>query len=274
MCYNGNKIEVQMRKEGIMRLEELMNQYSNRLSENDYYIWSYVEKHKKQCENMTIEELAKKCNVSRTTILRFTKKLSLKGFGEFKVHLKMENDDKKKDASKAVKVCMAYEEMMQEIVQQDFQEIIELIYHANRVFVFGTGMLQRTVAKEFKRLFYFANKNFYDFNGNTEYETVAQYINEKDLVLIISTSGEGEAAIDFAKKVKIKGVPIISITKQKKNPLAEISNYNLYISTTTVEQHMYKGRYESMTSYFILSEMLFLRYLEYVEEKFGGGEQE
>ena len=84
-----------------MRLEELLNQYSDRLSENDLYIWDYVEKHKKQCENMTIEELARKCNVSRTTVLRFTKKLSLKGFGEFKVHLKMENDDKKQDTSKA-----------------------------------------------------------------------------------------------------------------------------------------------------------------------------
>ena len=30
-----------------MRLEELMNQYSDRLSETDLYIWDYVEKHKK-----------------------------------------------------------------------------------------------------------------------------------------------------------------------------------------------------------------------------------
>ena len=239
-----------------MRLEELMNQYSDRLSENDLYIWNYVENHKKQCENMTIEQLAGKCNVSRTTILRFTKKLSLKGFGEFKVHLKMENDDNKKETSKAVKVCLAYEEMMQDIVQQDFH-------------VFGTGMVQRTVAKEFKRLFYFVNKNFYDFDGITEYETVLSYMNNEDLLLIISVSGEGVHMIDFAKRAKIKGVPIISITKQKKNSLAELSSYNLYISTTTVEQNIYKGRYESMTSYFILSEMLFLRYLEYVEEKSG-----
>lgn len=250
-----------------MRLEELMNQYSDRLSENDLYIWNYVENHKKQCENMTIEELARKCNVSRTTVLRFTKKLSLKGFGEFKVHLKMENDDKGQDTSKAVKVCLAYEEMMQDIVQQDFRELCKLIYDAKRVFVFGTGMVQKIIAKEFTRLFYFANKNFFDFDGCTEYETVAQYMNADDLLLIISVSGENESVVDFAKKARIKGVPIISITKQKKNQLAEISKYNLYISTTTVEQHIYKGKYESMTSYFILAEMLFLRYLEYVEER-------
>lgn len=250
-----------------MRLEELLNQYSDRLSENDLYIWDYVEKHKKQCENMTIEELARKCNVSRTTVLRFTKKLSLKGFGEFKVHLKMENDDKKQDTSKAVKVCLAYEEMMQDMVQQDFREISKLVYQAKRIFVYGTGMVQKIVAKEFKRLFYFTDKRFYDFSGVTEYETVVKYIDSDDLVLIISVSGEADSTIDFAKKVRIKGTPIISITKRKKNPLAEISNYNLYISTTIVEQNMYKGRYESMTSYYILAEMLFLRYLEYLEER-------
>lgn len=164
-----------------MRLEELLNQYSDRLSENDLYIWDYVEKHKKQCENMTIEELARKCNVSRTTVLRFTKKLSLKGFGEFKVHLRMENDDKKQDTSKAVKVCLAYEEMMRDMVQQDFKEISELIYQAKRIFVYGTGMVQKIVAKEFKRLFYFTDKRFYDFSGMTEYETVVKYVDSDDL---------------------------------------------------------------------------------------------
>lgn len=126
-------------------------------------------------------------------------------------------------------------------------------------------MVQKIVAKEFKRLFYFTDKRFYDFSGMTEYETVVKYVDSDDLVLIISVSGEADPTIDFAKKVRIKGTPIISITKQKKNPLAEISNYNLYISTTIVEQNMYKGSYESMTSYYILAEMLFLRYLEYLE---------
>ena len=85
---------------------------------------------------MTIEELARKCNVSRNdSTFDLQKKLSLKGFGEFKVHLKMENDDKKQDTSKAVKVCLAYEEMMQDMVQQDFREISKLVYQAKRIFV-------------------------------------------------------------------------------------------------------------------------------------------
>ncbi len=250
-----------------MRLEELMNQYSDRLSENDLYIWNYVEKHKKQCENMTIEQLASKCNVSRTTILRFTKKLSLKGFGEFKVHLKMENDDSRRETSKAVKVCMSYETMMRDMIQQDFRPIIETIYHADRIFVYGTGMVQRTVAKEMKRLFYHGRKNFFDFNGGDEFRALLKELNNRDLLIMISVSGERESLLEFVQKAKIKNVPVISITERLKNPLAQLSDYNLYISTTAVEQNLSSVQYKSMTSYFILVEMLMLRYLEYLEEK-------
>ena len=250
-----------------MRLEELMNQYSDRLSETDLYIWDYVEKHKKQCENMTIEQLAAKCNVSRTTILRFTKKLSLKGFGEFKVHLKMENDDGKQQVSKAVQVCMSYEAMMQDMIQQDFREIIEAIYQAERVFVYGTGMVQRTVAKEMKRLFYHGRKNFFDFNGGDELKAILKELNGRDLLIIISVSGERTSMLDFVKRAKIKNVPVISMTERLKNPLAELSDYNLYISTTLVEQKLSYVEYKSMTSYFMLIEMLILRYLEYLEGK-------
>ena len=250
-----------------MRLEELMNQYSDRLSETDLYIWDYVEKHKKQCENMTIEQLAAKCNVSRTTILRFTKKLSLKGFGEFKVHLKMENDDGKQQVSKAVQVCMSYEAMMQDMIQQDFREIIEAIYQAERVFVYGTGMVQRTIAKEMKRLFYHGRKNFFDFNGGDEFKAILKELNGRDLLIIISVSGERTSMLDFVKRAKIKNVPVISMTERLKNPLAELSDYNLYISTTLVEQKLSHVEYKSMTSYFMLIEMLILRYLEYLEGK-------
>ncbi|GAA0791425.1 hypothetical protein GCM10008910_02760 [Faecalicatena orotica] len=76
-----------------MKLEELVIENCNRLNENDLLIWKYIQKHKKECCEIAIEDLAKKCSISRTTISRFTKKLSFDGFREFKVHLKMEYNE-------------------------------------------------------------------------------------------------------------------------------------------------------------------------------------
>ena len=75
-----------------MVIEELINKYRSNLNSTDMIIWKYIYNNKNKCRNMTINELAKNCNVSRTTILRFSKKLSLDGYSELKAVLK--NDDR------------------------------------------------------------------------------------------------------------------------------------------------------------------------------------
>ena len=59
-----------------MKLDELVNQYYDDLNMNDLHIWGYIANHKRECAAMTIEEVAEKCNVSRTGILRFAKNIS------------------------------------------------------------------------------------------------------------------------------------------------------------------------------------------------------
>ena len=58
-----------------MKLEELVNRNYQQLNDNDLYIWNYINNHREVCTKITIEDLGKKCNVSRTTILRFSKKI-------------------------------------------------------------------------------------------------------------------------------------------------------------------------------------------------------
>ena len=78
-----------------MQLDELVNEHYRRLNENDLYIWNYISSHRKECEKLAIDQLAFRCNVSRTTILRFAQKISLKGYGELKVLLKMDNQKRR-----------------------------------------------------------------------------------------------------------------------------------------------------------------------------------
>ena len=78
------------RNDRFMNLDELVNKYHTDLNPNDLYIWEYLSKHRMKCSEMTIEELSKQCNVSKTSIIRFAKKLSLSGFSELKTYLKMQ----------------------------------------------------------------------------------------------------------------------------------------------------------------------------------------
>ena len=61
---------------------------------NDLHIWRYISTHRQECANLSIEALGAKCNVSRTTILRFAQKPGLSGFSELRLLLRMECQEK------------------------------------------------------------------------------------------------------------------------------------------------------------------------------------
>ena len=103
-----------------MKLQELINKHYNTLNENDIYIWNYISNNKKECQNLAIDQLAYKCNVSRTTILRFAQKISLKGYSELKLYLKLENEIVNESNNKIKIVCNNYNELIKSISEKVF----------------------------------------------------------------------------------------------------------------------------------------------------------
>jgi RpiR family glv operon transcriptional regulator len=251
----------------IMKLDELINKYHKQLNENDLYIWSYISTHRKECETLAIDQLAYKCNVSRTTILRFAQKLSLKGYGELKVYLKLDNEKSTENINNVEAVCDAYNEVIKNIKEKDCTDIFKVIDKARTLYVYGIGMVQSSIKKEIKRTFLTAGKVFYDLSGYTEASAIVNFATDEDVFVIISMSGENQFIMNFAKNLKIKNIPIISITKLKDNSLAKLSDYNLYTSTALIPRISNDIDFESLTSYFILIEILFLKYMEYEAQK-------
>lgn len=250
-----------------MRLDELVNKYHRQLNENDLHIWSYISKHRKECETLAIDQLAHKCNVSRTTILRFAQKLSLKGYGELKVYLKLDNEKTKENINNIEIVCDTYNEVIKNIKERDCTEIFKVIDKAKTLYVYGMGMVQSSIKKEIKRTFLTAGKIFYDLSGYTEAGAITDLATDEDLFIIISVSGENKSILDFAKNLKIRNIPIMSITKLKDNSLAKLSDYNLYTYTALIPKISNDIDFESLTCYFILIEILFLKYMEYEAQK-------
>ena len=72
-------------------LTELINKYYERLNEMDIYILERIVSNESKLSNIGIEELAKLCNTSKSTIMRLTKKIGFSGYSEFKNYLKWEN---------------------------------------------------------------------------------------------------------------------------------------------------------------------------------------
>ncbi len=249
------------------RLQELVNANYRDLNENDLMIWQYIQSHKKECCRIPIEELAQKCCISRTTISRFTQKLSFHGFREFKMRLEMEYEEEQVQSEILLdEICENYKKCIQVTKETDMLEICEHIFGAEHLFVFGTGEIQNAAAKMIKRMFVNAKRFFITLYGKSELKMAIEDLSMKDLVILISLSGENNLAIEAAKKLRSKGTYLISITRLSDNTLARLCNKNLYI-TTDVLMNIGEVSMETGSSYFNVVELLCVKYLIYLKQK-------
>mgnify|MGYP000072618373 CR=1 FL=1 len=52
-------------------------------------------------------------------------------------------------------------DLIRDYGNRDYSQICEMIYHSQKVFLYGTGTLQRNVAKEMRRIFLAGHEHFY-----------------------------------------------------------------------------------------------------------------
>ena len=249
-----------------MKLDELVNKHYGQLNENDLYIWNYISSHRKECEKLAIDQLAFKCSVSRTTVLRFAQKLSLKGYGELKVFLKLDNQEAKENIGHVDMVCESYRRVIGSMKEKDCTDIFRKFDQAKNIYVYGIGMIQSSIKKELKRTFMMSGRLIYDLSGYEEAERLLSIVTEDDLFIIISVSGENEFINNFTKNLKIRGVSVLSITKLRENTLAHMTDYALYVTETVFSQPFSHIEYDSLIIFHLI-EILFLKYMEYKTKK-------
>lgn len=248
-----------------MHLEELVNKYYRQLKPNDIHVWNYISSHKQECCNLTIEELATRCNVSSSSILRFSQKISLKGYSELKFYLKLETEESPIDNDILNNFCDSLRKSIKEYRKHDFSSICKLIYKSKKVFLYGTGSLQRAVAQEMRRVFLTGNEHFYVIEGVDEISALSSTLTNEDLVILISLKGESDNAQYFAKQLDLKGVPFATITGFEENSISRLSEESIYVNASEI--NLGNGiKYQVTDSYFILVNILFLNYMIYKKD--------
>lgn len=250
-----------------MKVNELVKRNFEKLNQNDLHIWNYICQNKRECQQISIYELAKKCNVSHTTVMRFAKKLNLNGFGEFKMYLRL--DAKKElDFSKHAidHISQDYLSIIEYIKSKDCNKIFSYIQTAKKIYVYGIGGVQINAAREFKRIFLSAHVLIHCIEGINEMNSIAQIMEDGDLIFIFPKEQFSELLESFIEKLNKKKVNIVCISKIDDNILLKQSDESININSRLVKTGNIGDIYESTTFYFIVAEMLFLKYLKYINK--------
>lgn len=246
-----------------MRVDELLNQYYDSFSENEKYVCSYLSTHYPECAASSIGEFAQRCHVSKSLLIRFSKKLGLSGYSELKSRIKLEQMERFNGHEDLLDMMVeSYHKMMEELLKIDFSNLFAHLYAAKRVYIYASGSSQSRVASEMQRIFLPAKEMFY-FYGHDVAPAVESVAKKEDLVFILSLHGKSEVVIHLAKALQKKGVPTVSITKMKNNTLAYLCQENLYIHTVRLSSPN-EVEWETTTPYFILIEFLYLSYQNYL----------
>lgn len=247
-----------------MRLEALINKNYDLLTANDREIANTIFREKKAVREMNSTQLSSFLNISRTTLVRFMKKLGIATFAEFRLLLEEEQGSRNVMSFGMRDILNHYHAVIDELKKHDYSQVCRMIAGADTIYLYGSGNEQKAVAEEFKRIFLIFGKYCVDLFDFGEVEFARERFKENDLFVAISLSGESSEAIRVMRCVQGSEIRTLSLTRWANNSLARMCQENLYVGTRTVYQTE-RESYEMVAAFYILLDILTVRYLEYTE---------
>ncbi|MCR2045208.1 MurR/RpiR family transcriptional regulator [Anaerosalibacter massiliensis] len=222
-----------------------MNEVRDQLTNSEQKIVGCILDNNEEVYNLSIQELAKKCNTSPSSVVRFCQKMGFEGFQDFKIELAKEKSDLNKNHSivyEDVRVddtiddivgkisagnIKSIENTVELLDRSEVEKAVRVLNNANNILLYGVGA-SGLVAMDFQYKLMRINRNAFCYLDSHTQLSTAVNIQENDVAVGISHSGktlEVFKAIEMANK---KGAKTISITRYGDNPLSSISNIKLW----------------------------------------------
>jgi DNA-binding MurR/RpiR family transcriptional regulator len=225
--------------------------------------------------HMGITELAEQCGISPATITRFCKVLHFKGFPDFKVKLAAEiahSDASPQDGGSSYQDIVAGNPLsvIVEAMQMNhltsirdttslldlerLQTVVNLLCKARRVDLYGMAT-SSIVAQDFYQKLIRIGVNCTAFADSHMQITSASSLNEGDVALAISYSGETPETIDALTCAGANGASTIALTSYGSSTLATLADIPLFSSS--LEKGMRRGDMASRIAQLHIIDILF-----------------
>lgn len=247
-----------------MRLDDLVHENYDRMSANDQRIWQYVCRHKEECRKMSLHQLADACEVSHTTVLRFLQLIGMDGYSEFKTLLKWDNMNQISfDRQSIEQNTFNLTRTINSIQQADCSELFERMDQAGSLYAYGSGAVQKAVAKVLKDYLILAERLLHVIEGEEERIMAMRQMQKGDVVFLFSVSGNNPAMNDYVRKLRDKEMYLVAICQDGVNELSKLCHFYLpfYTQKLTIGRHDFS--FHSSAGMFPIVETLTLKYMAY-----------
>ena len=251
-----------------MKLDDLVQEHYERMSANDHRIWQYICRHKKECRSMTLHELADACEVSHTTVLRFLQLIGMDGYNDFKAFLKWDSLNQPGFNRQSIEEnCFNLSRTISSIQQADCLELFYRMEQAKRLYAYGSGAVQKSVAKILKNYLILSGKLLHVIEGQEERIMALQQMEKGDVVFLFSVSGNNPVMNEYARKLRDKGLFLAAICQDGANDLSKICHFYYPFFTKKVDVGHDSLFYYSSAGMLPIAEILTLKYMAYQSEQ-------
>ncbi|WP_064615270.1 MurR/RpiR family transcriptional regulator [Streptobacillus moniliformis] len=214
-----------------MKYITLIQSFYPSFSKQEIKVADYVIKEKDAICFMPLHEITKKINLSEATIVRFVKKIGFKGFIDFKLEVAREIatiEDERNTKEHYIEnieynIIETIKNTKNLINKEDVENAIEAIENSKKLYVFGMGA-SGVAALEFQNRFMRFGKIGHSVSDGHFQVMYASTTTEKDVIVVISLSGETVDLIYPLSIAKENGCKIIAITNYILSPIAKLSD--------------------------------------------------
>ncbi|MGL6167489.1 MAG: MurR/RpiR family transcriptional regulator [Fusobacteriaceae bacterium] len=255
-----------------MNVLEYIQQNYNNFTDSEKLISDYFLSNKEIIIKLSSKEIGKLTTTSAATVVRFSKKLGFCSLNELKLSLKLSSVEedknlrfkyldknlKTRDIIYGVKdsIDSIMEKTIKLIDEKELDYAINLLINAKNIYIFSVGVSSLVGLDLYYKLSRI-NKRCILHNDTHLQITSSVLMEEGDIALAISYSGDTTEVIACAKNAKKNNIPVISITKASvNNELEKISDITLKIPF--VEKSLREGAMSSRISQLAIIDMLFI----------------
>lgn len=249
----------------------LIRTHYNTFSKNQKTIAQYILDNTDSAALLSITKLAKDCQTSETTVMRFLKKLNYDSYQTFRIDLAREvsmnptnavDDElrpgdsipeiKGKVINQKITVLKDLESALNETL---IQNIVSAMLSANRLFFFGVGA-SSGVSSDAMHKFAKLGLNVNSYPDPHFMNILLSHADSGDVLFAVSHTGESAEVLKTVDVAQSCGVKIIGLTSFSNSSLARKSDFFLSSATTDKKYHS-----EAMASRFVQLAIIDILYL-------------
>lgn len=255
-----------------MNLLQYIRQNYESFTEREKRIADYLLNDNNDIIEMSAKEIGDATNTSASTVVRFSKKLGFSSLNEMKIKLSislsnsknkeefeyLDRDLSTKSIISGVKqsIHTIIDETVNLISECELDNAIDLLSKAKNIYVFSVGV-SNLVGLDLYYKMSRINKRCIAHSDTHLQITSSALMEEGDVAVAISYSGDTKEVILCAENAKKNNIPLIVITKASiNNSLEEYSDVTLHVPF--VEKSLREGAMTSRISQLAIIDMLFL----------------